>query len=591
MDRVPNWDDLYRWTEPGSDGRPPLSWEQLMPGDVAVHLHEQFDSLVKDPGTGLVSFKDLQQLLDTQGDSLSPEFRAVLEKLLGPDGLTVRRALDNGVSGQMGPGDGLFSRDDLNAFFNRFINGLEQQFAPVPDPGPTGRDELLRWYYGEDGRPRLSPEQLYPGDVTMHLLENLYPGSPLTRTLGDAITFDDIRRTLVEQGDTLKPELRFALESLLREENAWLRDAIDSGSAASLAPGDGAITRADLSRFFNNFVAGLHTYASTLVRPRRQLGELTDLTADFIANPVQFTTDHMLNAHHIAPSPLAPPQGVTAPTAEQPLVDASNSVVSLNVNEHHGNAFLSVDSPGGPGAQAYYLQYANSATGHLAGIQGVPLHPPAGTPTTIVTGALNGCAIWALYNSETDSMTFVHDHSYSSGGATLMQQFLQNHPELSVVGSFTPDDYEHLLDNGTYSGASALIQYDAAAQQWMMVGQLNAPNVVHDGSTSELVNQPTGLAQQSGAQVVYLDPSQPVDISQYPTTPTSEGSGGASPDSADAIDPGGNVFPQGLVHNPDPLEPPSTAWVFPFGTLGSVVASMVTFLFGRHAGGSGRPEL
>lgn len=200
-----------------------------------------------------------------------------------------------------------------------------------------------------------------------------------------------------------------------------------------------------------------------------------DVTADFGKNPQQFATQHILNAYN-----TSPPPGLPLPTPSATFVPASQSVVTVNAHQRPGgNANLSFGPAGGQGVQAHYLHYLSEGEGRFAGISGVPPHPVANAPTTIVTGPLNGCAVHAFHDTNTQTMSFVHHANYSKNGKAELADFLQQHPNLQHAATLEPKDYSHPTGHGSETtGATALLQYQKPTQpgqqgQWSILGQLN----------------------------------------------------------------------------------------------------------------------
>jgi len=246
-------------------------------------------------------------------------------------------------------------------------------------------------------------------------------------------------------------------------------------------------------------------------KPTQQPGK--DVTPAFTSNPLNFTGHNVLNAYNMFPG--SSPQGVALPTPSKPFVPANQSVVSLNVHQHQGNANLSVTPPGGPGAQAHYLHYLSSGAGRFAGIEGVPLRPRPGDPSMIVTGPLNGCAVHALHNTSNNTLSFVHHADFSKNGVAELKNFLAENPSLRLVGGFKPSDYSHATGVGRIeTGATPFIHYNAHQGQWTMVGQLNDwKNGGGSGSRPELIRPQTVSAPW--IHTLPIDPHQPVDLSTY----------------------------------------------------------------------------
>ncbi|AKJ03060.1 hypothetical protein ATI61_113248 [Archangium gephyra] len=225
----------------------------------------------------------------------------------------------------------------------------------------------------------------------------------------------------------------------------------------------------------------------------------------FAANPTKFSGQNLLNGYKLFPNGT-PPQGVTLPTPNKPLVPANQSVATLNVQQQHGNANLSLSSPGGNGPQVNYLHYLSSgqgtqSQGSFAGISDVPLRPGHGQPSMVTTGPLNGCAVHALHNPANDTLSFVHQADFSKYGSQTGKQQLENflkQNELQLVQSLTPNDYSHPTGkHGIQTGATAFAHYDKASEKWNLVGQLNDwKNGGTPGGRPELQRPPGGLAQQ-----------------------------------------------------------------------------------------------
>lgn len=240
--------------------------------------------------------------------------------------------------------------------------------------------------------------------------------------------------------------------------------------------------------------------------PTQQPGK--DVTSSFGANPLGYSGQNILNSYNMFPG--SAPQGVALPTAQKPFVNANDSVVTLNAHQHQGNTNLSVSPAGGQGIPAHYMHYLSTGEGKFAGIQGVPLHPRPGEPNTVVTGALNGCAIHALHDTKNNNLSFLHHADYSKNGKAELDGFLSQHPNLKPAGSFTPGDYSHPTGkHGLPAGATPFIQYSQGAGsqpgQWNIVGQLNTyKNGGTPGGRPELM-RPTDL------QVPFMQ-TVPVDV-------------------------------------------------------------------------------
>jgi hypothetical protein len=239
----------------------------------------------------------------------------------------------------------------------------------------------------------------------------------------------------------------------------------------------------------------------------------------FAANPAKFSGQNILNGYKLFPNGT-PPQGVTLPTPNKPLVPANQSTATLNVQQQHGNANLSLSSPGGNGPQVNYLHYLSSGQGtqnqgSFAGISDVPLRPGQGQPSMVMTGPLNGCAVHALHNPANDTLSFVHQADFSKYSAQTGKQQLENflkQNDLQLVQSLTPNDYSHPTGkHGIETGATAFAHYDKASEKWNLVGQLNDwKNGGAPGGRPELQRPPGGLAQQ---WVGPVDPQNPLKLS------------------------------------------------------------------------------
>jgi hypothetical protein len=229
-------------------------------------------------------------------------------------------------------------------------------------------------------------------------------------------------------------------------------------------------------------------------RPPQQPGK--DVTASFGSNPLAHAGQNTLNSYNMFPG--GAPQGVALPTANKPFVHANDSVVTLNAHQHQGNSNLSVTAAGGQGLQAHYMHYLSTGQGKFAGIEGVPLHPRPDQPNTVVTGALNGCAVHALHDTKTNTLSFLHHADYSKNGANELKDFLAQRPHLRPAGSFTPSDYSHPTGpHRTPTGATPFIHYTQPSGnrpgQWTIAGQLNTfKNGGTPGGRPELM-RPTDL--------------------------------------------------------------------------------------------------
>ena len=229
-------------------------------------------------------------------------------------------------------------------------------------------------------------------------------------------------------------------------------------------------------------------------KPAQQPGK--DVTSEFGSNPLGHSGQNVLNSYNMFPG--GAPHGVALPNAQKPFVHANDSVVTLNAHQHQGNTNLSVTAPGGQGVQAHYMHYLSTGEGKFAGIQGVPLHPRPGEPNMVVTGALNGCAVHALHDTKTNTLSFLHHADYSKNGKNELTDFLSTRPHLKPVGSFTPGDYSHPTgQHGTPTGATPFIHYTPGAGsrpgQWTIAGQLNTfKNGGTPGGRPELM-RPTDL--------------------------------------------------------------------------------------------------
>ncbi|HEX5753594.1 MAG TPA: hypothetical protein VFZ09_45790 [Archangium sp.] len=225
----------------------------------------------------------------------------------------------------------------------------------------------------------------------------------------------------------------------------------------------------------------------------------------FAANPAKFSGQNILNGYKLFPEGK-PPQGVALPTPNKPFVPAHQSTATLNVQQQHGNANLSLSSPGGNGPQVNYLHYLSSgqgtqSQGSFAGISDVPLRPGHGQPDMIVTGPLNGCAVHALHNPANDTLSFVHQADFTKHGSQTGKQQLDNflkQNNLQLVQSLTPNDYSHPTGkHGIETGATAFAHYDKASEKWNLVAQLNDwKNGGAPGGRPELQRPPAGLGQQ-----------------------------------------------------------------------------------------------
>lgn len=243
----------------------------------------------------------------------------------------------------------------------------------------------------------------------------------------------------------------------------------------------------------------------------------------FTANPQKFTGSNVLNGYKLFPSQGAQ-QGLSLPTPQKPLVPASQSVGTLNVQQQHGNANLSLSSPGGNGPQVHYLHYLSSGQatapgkGSFAGISGVPLNPGHGQPSMVVTGPLNGCAVHALHNTADDTLSFVHHADFSAhgnaAGKQQLEAFLKENPSLRLLQSLTPKDYSHPTGaHGIQTGATAFAHYDRPTGQWNLVGQLNDwKNGGAPGGRPEL-QRPQNAAGQ-GQWMRPIDTHRPMQLSE-----------------------------------------------------------------------------
>ncbi|WP_375765262.1 hypothetical protein NR798_26465 [Archangium gephyra] len=239
----------------------------------------------------------------------------------------------------------------------------------------------------------------------------------------------------------------------------------------------------------------------------------------FAADPMKFSGQNILNGYKLFQNG-APPQGVQLPTPNKPFVPANQSVATLNVQQQHGNANLSLSAPGGNGPQVNYLHYLSSGQGKpdqgsFAGISGVPLHPKPGQPSMVMTGPLNGCAVHALHNKTDDTLSFVHQADFSKYGASTGKQHLEDFlkkNDLQLVQSLTPHDYSHPTgSHGIETGATAFAHYDKASAQWKLVGQLNDwKNGGAPGGRPELQRPPAGLGQWLGP----VDPQKPLSLDE-----------------------------------------------------------------------------
>jgi hypothetical protein len=201
-----------------------------------------------------------------------------------------------------------------------------------------------------------------------------------------------------------------------------------------------------------------------------------DVTSAFANDPSKFAKNNVLNAYN-----MTPPPGLPLPTPQASFVPASQSVVTLNAYQRPGgNANLALSPANAPGgAKVNYLHYLSEGEGKFAGIQGVPLHPKAGEPSMVVTGPLNGCAVHALHDKNTQTLSFVHHANFSKNGQAELQEFLGKHPNLSHAATLGPKDYSHPTGHGKDStGATAFAHYQKPTSpngqgQWLLMGQLN----------------------------------------------------------------------------------------------------------------------
>lgn len=240
----------------------------------------------------------------------------------------------------------------------------------------------------------------------------------------------------------------------------------------------------------------------------------------FATNPQKFAGQNILNGYKLFPNGK-PPQGVALPTPNKPFVPANQSVATMNVQQQHGNANLSLSAPGGNGPQVHYLHYLSSGQGAnqqtaFAGINGVPLHPEHGQPSMVMTGPLNGCAVHALHNPADNTLSFVHQADFTKYGADVGKQHLDNflkENKLNLVQSLTPQHYSHSTgSNGIETGATAFAHYDKTSQQWKLVAQLNDWKSGTSSSGRPELQRPqhgAGLGQWMGP----IDVHQPMNVS------------------------------------------------------------------------------
>ncbi|WP_253817221.1 hypothetical protein [Myxococcus xanthus] len=87
-------------------------------------------------------------------------------------------------------------------------------------------------------------------------------------------------------------------------------------------------------------------------QPTRQQGK--DVTSSFGANPLGYSGQNVLNAYNMSQGGAL--QGVVLPIAQNPFVNASDSVVTLNAHQHQGNTNLSVSPAGGQGIPAHSMR-------------------------------------------------------------------------------------------------------------------------------------------------------------------------------------------------------------------------------------------
>jgi hypothetical protein len=164
--------------------------------------------------------------------------------------------------------------------------------------------------------------------------------------------------------------------------------------------------------------------------------------------------------------------------SEAPASTRPRGLVRLNSHQNQGNTNLSVNPPGGPGAQAHHLHHLSTGAGRFAGIKGVPPHPRPGEPSLVVTGPLNGCAVHAMHDTGNTTLSFVHHTDYSKNGKAELNGFLAQNPALRPAGNVTPDGYSHPTGvSRIETGATAFMHYDRPANggpgQWMRVSLLN----------------------------------------------------------------------------------------------------------------------
>jgi hypothetical protein len=225
----------------------------------------------------------------------------------------------------------------------------------------------------------------------------------------------------------------------------------------------------------NDGFAASTSQASATQAPARPPPGGKDVTASFASNPVQFASTQVLNAYN-----MTPPHGVPLPTPSATFVPAAQSVVTLNAHQRPGgNANLSLGPPNGKGAQVNYLHYLSEGEGRFAGLQGVPQRPGADEPSMVITGPLNGCAVHAFHDKNTQTLSFVHHANFSKNGKQELQDFLKAHPNLSHAASLEPKDYSHSTGHrDETTGATAFAHYQQPTSpngqgQWYLMGQLN----------------------------------------------------------------------------------------------------------------------
>ncbi|PTL83374.1 hypothetical protein [Vitiosangium sp. GDMCC 1.1324] len=270
--------------------------------------------------------------------------------------------------------------------------------------------------------------------------------------------------------------------------------------------------------------------AKTIPMPPPKAPGGTNVSANLASNPVMFTANNVLNVNN-----TVPPPGLPLPTPNQTFVPAAHSTVTVNAYQHNpgdktkvGNANLAFNPEGGQGLQAHYLHYLSADMGRYAGISGVPQHPPPGAPTTIITGQLNGCAVHAFHDKNTQTLSFVHHADFSKNGQAELADFLRRNPNLQHAATLGPADYSHptsmKLKDGTplATGATVFAQYErprpaqpgqpAQQGQWVMVGQLHQqkPNAYQEGRP-ELMRPDFSHLAEKPSQFLYVPVPPPRD--------------------------------------------------------------------------------